>query len=87
MADYKKSKLLPVGLILIALGLLAPVPIEMVAHGIESMGETDGPASMFIGLLMIGADLLRLLFFAGVACVIIGALRNHRSRRQSGAAS
>ena len=78
--EYKRSKLLPVGLVLIAVGLLAPMPVEMIARSIQPDDNTNALALMLSGTLLIGADLLRVLFLAGVACAIIGALRNRKER-------
>ncbi len=78
--EYKKSMLLPIGVALIAIGLLTPGPVAMIARSIQPQGVADAPVQLISGILLIGSDLLRVLFFGGVACVIIGALRNRRER-------
>jgi hypothetical protein len=79
--EYKKSKLLPVGVVLIAIGLLAPFPVEALAHAIQPEDNTNATGLLLSGTLLIGSDLLRVLFFAGIACAIIGGLRNRNARK------
>jgi hypothetical protein len=66
----KKSVLLPLGIVLILLGLLAPRPLSQAA---SSMGP-----GMLRSIAFISTDVLRLSFFGGVVCVIIGALRSRK---------
>ena len=63
----KRSKLLPVGVLL-------PFPVQTVGRSLDP--------GLVSGVLLIVSDLLRLLFFAGVACAIIGLLRNRRAKRE-----
>jgi K+-transporting ATPase c subunit len=81
--EYKRSKLLPIGIIMIAVGLLAPMPVEMIARSIQPHGGTGSLVQLISGTLLIGSDLIRILFFAGIACAIIGALRNRKERNTS----
>lgn len=63
----KKSILLPVGIVLILLGLLVPRPLAQVAGDMEP--------GMLRSIAFISTDLLRLCFIGGLVCVIIGAMR------------
>ena len=81
VVEYQRSRLLPVGLVLIAIGLLVPIPLDMIARAIQSTGTSDSLAQLLSGALLIGSDLVRVLFFAGVACAIIGAIRNRNERK------
>jgi len=66
----KKSILLPLGIVLILLGLLAPRPLSEVARSMEP--------GMLRSIATISTDVLRLCFFGGVVCVIIGVLRSRK---------
>ena len=81
--EYKRSKLLPIGIVMIAGGLLAPMPVEMIARSIQPQDGTSALVQLISGTLLIGSDLLRILFFAGIACAVIGALRNRKERSAS----
>lgn len=77
-AKPRRSKLFPVGWALIACVLL-PLPTTSVAAALGPGAVRD--------LLLVGADVFRLCFFAGIACVIVGALRNRRWARGDGRAA
>jgi hypothetical protein len=81
--EYKRSKLLPIGIVMIAVGLLAPMPVEMIARSIQPHDGTSALVQLISGTLLIGSDLLRVLFFAGIACAVIGTLRNRKERNAS----
>jgi hypothetical protein len=72
----RRSRLVPWGVVLVALGLLAPRPIQAVAAGMAAGGLS--------GLLFIATDVFRLGFFVGIAFLIIGVLRNRRWKREAG---
>jgi hypothetical protein len=67
----KKAVLLPLGIVLIFLGLLAARPLFQAAAGME-------PGILRSEALIL-TDILRLGFLGGVICVIIGLLRRRRS--------
>jgi hypothetical protein len=71
----KKSKLVPVGILLILLGLLLP---RLIANMAQVM--TDSAVK---SLLFILTDTFRLCFFIGLICSIIGGLRNRKIKKQS----
>lgn len=62
--------LLPLGIVLILIGVLAPLPLSQAARSMEPGGLRS--------IALIATDVLRLSFFGGVACVIIGVLRNRK---------
>jgi hypothetical protein len=69
----KKSNLVPVGVLLILLGIMVPRPL------------THAAQSMEIGTLrsvsFIATDLFRLCFFVGIVCAIVGSLRNRKLKK------
>ena len=76
MTDGKmqKSKLVPVGIFLIILGIGLP---RLIANIAQPMDE-----SALRSLLFISTDLFRLCFFIGIICSIIGGLRNRKMKKQ-----
>jgi len=66
----RKSVLLPLGIFLILLGVFAPGPLSEVAQSMEPGGLRS--------IVFISVDALRICFFGGVACFIIGVLRNRK---------
>jgi hypothetical protein len=66
----KKSILLPLGMVLILIGLLVPHPLSQAANSMEP--------GMLRSIAFISTDVLRLCVFGGVVCVIIGALRGRK---------
>ena len=66
----KKSILLPLGLVLILLGLFGPRLLSQAASSMEP--------GMLKSIAFVSTDGLRLCFFGGVICVIIGALRGRK---------
>lgn len=72
----KKSALLPIGIILIVVGLFLPERLWNVATQLRP-GDVRS-------VLFISTDLFRLCFFAGVACTIIGVLRNRKKPVEPG---
>jgi len=66
----KKSILVPLGVFLILLGLVAPLPLAPAA---QSM-----PPGTLRSVSLLAINLFRLGFFVGVGCAIIGALRNRK---------
>ncbi len=73
-APPKKSILLPLGILLILLGLFVPRPLMQAASGMQP--------GTFRSVAFISTDLFRLCFFAGVICVIIGALRRRKQKQE-----
>jgi len=70
----KLSKLIPAGIILIALGLFAPGPIDQ-------MADTMRRGSMEWKFALIATDLLRVCFFLGFIPLIIGFIRERSSKQ------
>jgi hypothetical protein len=73
-ASPKKSILLPLGILLVLLGILVPRLLTQVAIGMQP--------GMLRSIALISTDLFRLCFFAGVVCVIIGALRRRKQKQE-----
>jgi hypothetical protein len=71
----QRSRLVPVGVVLLLLGLLIPRPLDTMAQQMPDDGLK--------GLAFILTDVFRLCFFVGVACWIIGALRNRRWKKSA----
>ena len=71
----KRSVFLPLGLVLIVIGIYIPARLNVIASGME-------PGALR-SLLFIFTDTLRLGFFAGLGCAAIGILRNRRLKRPS----
>ena len=69
----KKSILVPLGVLLILLGIVAPLPLAPAA---ESM-----PPGTLRSVSFLVLNLFRLCFFVGVACAIVGARRNRRLKQ------
>jgi len=67
--------LLPLGILLLLLGLLLPRPLSKAAGDME------------VGLLrsaaLVSADFFRLCAFTGIGCALIGVLRNRKHIRQT----
>jgi hypothetical protein len=66
----KKPVLLLLGVGLILLGMLAPRPLSEAARNME-------PGALS-SIAFIAADALRVCFFGGVVCLIIGVLRSRK---------
>ena len=66
----KKSVLLPLGIALVLVGLLAPRAFSLAARSME-------PGTLR-SIVSIATDLFRLCVFGGVVCVIIGVLRDRK---------
>jgi hypothetical protein len=71
-----KSKLVSIGILFIILGLLGPLPLGYAVSGMQ-------PSSLRSILHIVTTDGLTLLFVAGLACTLIGWLRNRKARRDS----
>ena len=69
-----KSKLLPIGVLLMVVGLLGRPPL---ASAVASMQ----PGTLRGILFPIATDGLSLCFFAGVTCALLGWLRNRKAMR------
>jgi hypothetical protein len=69
-----KSKLVPVGLLFIVVGLFGRQPLAKAVAAME-------PSSLRGILYVIATDGLTLLFFVGVICALIGWLRNRKAQR------
>jgi hypothetical protein len=69
----KKSILVPLGVLLILLGLVAPLPLAPAA---ESM-----PPGTFRSVSFLVINLFRLCILIGVACAIVGARRNRKLKQ------
>lgn len=71
----KKSMLVPVGFILLLVGILMPGSVDLAARaGRSATGQLDPVARAFCEI----SDLLRLCFYVGIGCLIIGYLRNQK---------
>jgi len=70
----KKSALVPIGIILILLAIVAPRPLMRAAQSMQ-------PGTLR-SVCFIATDLFRLCFFAGIGCAIIGALRNRKLKQK-----
>jgi len=68
-----KSKLLPIGILLMVVGLLGRPSLIKAASAMH-----PGPLQRV--LLLIATDGLILFFFAGVTCALLGWLRNRRAQ-------
>jgi hypothetical protein len=77
MADQapRKSKLIVVGLFLLAAALLLPQPLTRASHAAAEYGPRV--------VLAILSDVFRACFFVAIGCFAIGALRNRRWRKES----
>jgi hypothetical protein len=75
IAEPRKAKLITVGLVLLAVSLFLPVPFTHWAN----RATTDSARLAFAIL----ADTFRACFFVALACLIIGALRNRRWRKEA----
>ena len=69
-----KSKLVPVGIVLILLGMFLPKAISNITQLMDT--------STLKSIMLISTDLFRLCFFIGVICAIIGGLRNRKMKKQ-----
>jgi predicted tellurium resistance membrane protein TerC len=70
----KKSILVPLGTLLILLGIVAPLPLTPAA---QSMQPGTSRSVSFLAV-----NLFRLCFFVGVGCAIIGARRNRKMKQE-----
>ena len=71
----RKSKLILVGLAFLAASVLLPGTV-----GRWSAEATDYNTRLALAIL---SDLLRACFFVAIGCLIIGALRNRRWRKET----
>lgn len=71
----RRSQLVPWGGVLILLALFVPRRIQSMAEAMDAGGARS--------LLFVMTDVFRLAFFAGIACLIIGVLRNRRYKREA----
>jgi hypothetical protein len=71
-----KSKLLPVGILLMVFGLLGRNPI---AAAVMSMQPSELRGVLFL----LATDGLSLCFFAGLICALLGWFRNKRAQRNA----
>ena len=69
------SRLWPIGWALIAAGLFGPSITDRIL-------AATAEGSLLRLFLLVGTDLVRLLFFIGLTFVIIGGLRNRRWRKE-----
>ena len=69
----KKSILVPLGVLLILLGITAPLPLAPAA---QSM-----PPGTLRSVFYLAVDLSRLCIFGGIVCAIIGARRNRKLKQ------
>src|SRR6184192_3687044 len=68
----KKSILLPLGIVLVILGLVVPSPLSQAASHMV-------PGTLR-SVVFISTDVFRLFFFAGIVCAIIGVIRNRKKK-------
>jgi hypothetical protein len=71
----RRSRLVPVGIALLAVG--------MVTTGDVTTWILQMSPSALKGLALIATDVFRLCVFAGAACLVIGALRNRRWKKET----
>ena len=69
----KKSILVPLGVLLVLLALVAPLPL---APAVESM-----PPGTLRSVAFLVINLFRLCFVMGVGCAIVGFRRNRKSKQ------
>ena len=69
-----KSKLVPIGILFIVLGLFGRQPLASAVAGMQ-------PSSLRGILYILATDGLTLLFVAGVTCALLGWLRNRKAKR------
>jgi predicted tellurium resistance membrane protein TerC len=69
----KKSILVPIGVLLILLGIVVPLPLTPAAQSMQ-------PGTLR-SVALLAINLFRVCFFAGVACAIIGARRNRELKQ------
>jgi hypothetical protein len=70
----RRSRLVPVGAALVALAYIAPLPLSRAAMEMGGLARS---------LALIATDVFRAGFFIGIACLVIGGLRNRRWRREA----
>ena len=71
---YKKSKLLPVGIVLLLSGLFLP---RIIADLAQQMHE-----SIIRSILFISTDVLRICAIVGILVSIMGAVKNKQLKRE-----
>jgi hypothetical protein len=71
-----KSKLLPVGILLMVVGLLGRNPMTAAVMAMQ-------PSELRGILLVLATDGLSLCFFAGLICALLGWLRNRCAQRNT----
>ena len=69
----KKAFLMPLGVLLILLSLVAPLPLTPAAESL--------PPGTFRSVAFLLINLLRLCFVMGVGCAIVGFRRNRKSKQ------
>jgi hypothetical protein len=75
-STIQKSQLLPLGILLMVVGLLGRNPM---AAAVMSMQPSELRGILFV----LATDGLSLCFFAGLICALIGWLRNRRAQRNA----
>jgi hypothetical protein len=73
----RRSLLVPWGAVLVALAFLLPRPLSAAATQMSGLGRN---------LAFIATDIFRAGFFIGIACLVIGSLRNRRWKLEAKAA-
>ena len=73
-SQISKSKLLPIGVLLMVVGLLGRTPLTSAVASMQ-------PSTLRGVLFLIATDGLSLCFFAGVTCALLGWLRNRKAQR------
>jgi len=68
-----KSKLVPIGILFIVLGLFGRQPLASAVVAMQ-------PSSLRGILFVIATDGLTILFVAGVICALLGWMRNRRAK-------
>lgn len=69
------SLLVPLGIILLLLGILVPLPLTKAAFGMA-------PGTVRT-LAFLATDILRLCFFAGIVVLIVGLIRKRKRKGQT----
>ncbi|MDB6025204.1 MAG: hypothetical protein JWM68_1427 [Verrucomicrobiales bacterium] len=74
VVEISKSKLLPIGVLLMLFGIMGRAPLVKAVSGMEQSGLRNI-------LLLVAGDGLAILGLAGITCTLLGWLRNRNSQR------
>ena len=77
MTERQKSKLLPIGVVFILIGLILPFVTYKLAWSLEFEGEST------MAILLIVAGVLALLLPVGIILAIVGFIKNRKAAREA----